>query len=85
MGVVKEIGQNLRLRSEGAYETRSRLLAGEGIREDDVPTRFWTHRPEHFDKGLVNERLAKLYQLKGNPDFLYSQGGYDYFFADERV
>ena len=49
-----------------------------------MPTWFWTFRPEHFDKKQVNERLAKLYQLKGNPDFLYSQGGYDYFFADER-
>ena len=64
-----------------AYEARDRLLAGEDIREDDVPTWFWTFRPEHFDKGQVNERLAKVYQLKGNPDFLYSQGGYDYFFA----
>ena len=67
-----------------AYEAHDRLLAGEDIREDDVPTWFWTYRPEHFDKGQVNRKLAKLYQLKGNPDFLYSQGGYDYFFADER-
>ena len=67
-----------------AYEAHNRLLAGEDIREDDVPTWFWTYRPEHFDKGQVNRKLAKLYQLKGNPDFLYSQGGYDYFFADER-
>ena len=66
-----------------AYEARDRLLAGEDIREDDVPTWFWTYRPELFDKGQVNERLAKLYQLKGNPDFLYSQGGYDYFFASD--
>ena len=68
-----------------AYEARDRLLAGEDIREDDVPTWFWTYRPEHFDKGPVNRKMAKLYQLKGNPDFLLSQGGYDYFFADERV
>lgn len=46
-----------------------------------MPTWFWTFRPEHFDKDKVNNRLVKLYQLKGNPDFLYSQGGYDYFFA----
>ena len=65
-----------------AYEARDRLLAGEDIREDDVPTWFWTYRPEHFDKSLVNERLAKVYQLKGNPDFLLSQGSYDYFFTD---
>lgn len=64
-----------------AYEAHDRLLAGEDIREDDVPTWFWTYRPEHFDKGPVNKRLAKLYQLKGNPDFLYAQGSYDYFFA----
>ena len=68
-----------------AYEAQDRLLAGESIRGDDVPTWFWTYRPEHFDKGLVNEHLTKLYQLKGNPDFLLSQGSYDYFFADERV
>ncbi|WP_345125916.1 plasmid pRiA4b ORF-3 family protein [Hymenobacter antarcticus] len=65
-----------------AYEAQDRLLAGEDIREDDVPTWFWTYRPEYFDKELVNQRLAKVYQLKGNPDFLYSQGSYDYFFAD---
>lgn len=46
-----------------------------------MPTWFWTFRPEHFDKDKVNNGLVKLYQLKGNPDFLYSQGGYDYFFA----
>ena len=66
------------------YEAQDRLLAGEDIREDDVPTWFWTYRPEHFDKGLVNQRLAKVYQLKGNADFLLSQGGYAYFFADKR-
>ena len=65
-----------------AYEAHDRLLAGEDIREDDVPTWFWTYRPEHFDKDQVNQRLAKLYQLRGNPDFLYSQGGHAYFFAD---
>ncbi|OGX89629.1 hypothetical protein BEN47_19595 [Hymenobacter lapidarius] len=65
-----------------AYEARDRLLAGEDIREDDVPTWFWTFRPEHFGKQQVNQKLAKLYQLKGNPDFLLSQGSYDYFFAD---
>ena len=65
-----------------AYEARDRLLAGEDIREDDVPTWFWTFRPEHFDKARVNEQLAKVYQLKGNPDFLLPQGGYAYFFAD---
>ena len=64
------------------YESLDRLLAGENIFEDDVPTWFWTYRPEHFDKAQVNERLDKLYQLKGNPDFLLSQGGYAYFFAD---
>jgi len=64
------------------YEALDRLLAGEDIREDDVPTWFWTYRPEHFDKDHINRKLAKLYQLKGDPDFLYSQGGYDYFFAD---
>ena len=64
------------------YEALDRLLAGKGIREDDVPTWFWTFQPEHFDKNHVNRKLAKLYQLKGNPDFLLSQGGYDYFFAD---
>jgi len=57
------------------------LLAGEDIREGDVPTWFWTFRLEQFDKDLVNQKLAKVYQLKGNPDFLYSQGVYDYFFA----
>ena len=72
-----------------AYEAHDRLLAGEDIREDDVPTWFWTYRPEHFDKDHVNRKLAKLYQLKGNPvngnpDFLYSQGVYDYFFADTK-
>ncbi len=65
-----------------AYEARDRLLAGEDIREDDVPTWFWTFQPEHFDKTQVNRKLAKVYQLKGNPDFLLSQGSYDYFFAD---
>ena len=64
-----------------SYEARDRLLAGENIFDDDVPTWFWTYRPEHFDKGRVNERLAKLYQLKGSPDFMCAQGGYDYFFA----
>ena len=67
------------------YEALDRLLADEDLREDDVPTWFWTYRPEHFDKEQVNRKLAKLYQLKSNPDFLLSQGGYDYFFADERV
>ena len=57
------------------------MLAGENIFDDDVPTWFWTYRPGHFDKGQVNERRVKLYQLKGNPNFLYSQGDYDYFFA----
>ena len=66
-----------------AYEARDRLLAGEDIRDDDVPTWFWTFQPEHFDKARVNEQLAKVYQLKGNPDFLYAQGGYDYFFAPD--
>jgi len=66
------------------FEALDRLIAGENIFADDVPTWFWTYRPEHFDKEQVNERLAKLYQLKGTPDFLYAQGGYDYFFADER-
>ncbi|GAB2798399.1 MULTISPECIES: plasmid pRiA4b ORF-3 family protein [Hymenobacter] len=65
-----------------SYEAVDRLLAGENIFADDVPTWFWTYRPEHFDKAQVNARLAKVYQLKGNPDFLLSQGGYDYFFAD---
>lgn len=64
-----------------SYEALDRLLAGENILEDDVPTWFWTFQPEHFDRRQVNERLAKLYQLKGRPYFLYSQGGYDYFFA----
>ena len=64
-----------------AYEARDRLLAGEDIRKDDGPPGFWTYWPEHFDKRQVNERLAKLYQLKGRPDFRYSQGGYDCFFA----
>ena len=50
-----------------------------------MPTWFWTFQPEHFDKKQVRRKLAKLYQLKGNPDFLYSQGGYDYFVADELV
>ena len=67
-----------------AYEAHDRLLASEDIREDDVPTWLWTSRPEHFDKARMNEQLAKVYQLKGNPDFLYSQGGYDHFFADEQ-
>ena len=66
------------------YEAQDCLLAGEDIRKDDVPTRFWTFRPEHFDRAPVNERLAKVYQLRGNPDFLYSQGGYTYFFADAK-
>ena len=57
-----------------AYEAHDRLLAGEDIREDDVPTWFWTYRPEHFDWEQVNQKLAKVYQLMGNPDFLYSQG-----------
>ena len=60
------------------YEALDRLLAGEDIREDDVPTWFWTFQPEHFDKEHVNRKLAKLYQLKSNPNFLLSQGGYDY-------
>jgi len=64
------------------YEALDRLLAGEDIRKDDVPTWFWTFQPEHFDKDEVNRKLAKLYQLKGNPNFLLSQGGYAYFFAD---
>ncbi|MBC6700155.1 plasmid pRiA4b ORF-3 family protein [Hymenobacter puniceus] len=66
------------------YEAQDRLLAGEDIFEDDVPTWFWTYRPEHFDKGLVNQRLAKVYQLKVTADFLLSQGSYAYFFADKR-
>ena len=64
------------------YEAFDRRLAGEDIREDDVPTWCWTFRPEHFDQEQVNERLAKLYQLMSNPDFLLSQGGYDDFLAD---
>jgi Plasmid pRiA4b ORF-3-like protein len=65
-----------------SFEAVDRLLAGENIFEDDVPTWFWNYRPEHFDREQVNQKLAKVYQLKGNPDFLLSQGGYDYFFAD---
>ena len=65
-----------------AYEAHDRLLTGGDIREDYVPTWFWTFQPEHFDKGQINQKLAKLYQLKGSPDFLYSQGGYAHFFAD---
>ncbi|TDN36967.1 hypothetical protein E4631_19945 [Hymenobacter sp. UV11] len=38
------------------YESLDRLLAGEDIREGDVPTWFWTYRPEGFlflkDTGL---------------------------------
>jgi hypothetical protein len=64
------------------YESHDHLLAGEDIWENDVPTWFWTYQPEHFDKDYINRKLTKLYQLKGNPDFLLSQGGYDYFFAD---
>lgn len=67
-----------------SFEALNRLIAGENIFEDDVPTWFWTFRSEHFDKGQVNQKLAKVYQLKGGPDFLYSQGSYDYFFADLR-
>lgn len=65
-----------------SYEAVERLLSGENIFDDNVPTWFWIYRPEHFDRKQVNQRLVKLYQLKGNPDFLYSRGGYDYFFAD---
>lgn len=64
-------------------EALDRLLAGENISEDDVPSWFWTYRPEHFDKELVNDRLAKVDDLKGNTDFLYAQGGYNWFFAPE--
>ncbi|WP_345124182.1 plasmid pRiA4b ORF-3 family protein [Hymenobacter antarcticus] len=38
-----------------AYEAHDRLLAGEDIREDDVPTWFWTYRPEHFDIGSLHQ------------------------------
>ncbi|WP_019949534.1 IS1096 element passenger TnpR family protein [Hymenobacter aerophilus] len=65
-----------------SYEAVERLLAGENIFDDDVPTWFWTYRPEYFDRKKVNQRLAEVYQLKGNPDFLLSQGGYDSFSAD---
>lgn len=65
-----------------ADEAHDHLLAGEDIREDDVPAWFWTCRLEHFDGDQVNQKLAKLYQLKGNPDFLLSQGSYAYFLAD---
>ena len=68
-----------------SFEALDRLLVGENIFEDDVPTWFWHYRPEHFDREQVNRKLAKVYQLKGNPDFLLSQGSYDYFFADERT
>jgi hypothetical protein len=37
------------------YEALARLLAGKDIRENDVPTWFWTYQPEHFDKARVNE------------------------------
>ena len=57
-----------------SYEALDWLLAGENIFEDDVPTWFRTYQPEHFDKGQVNERLAKLYQLKGSPVRLPKNG-----------
>ena len=61
------------------------LLEGDPIDEQalDVPDWFWTYRSEYFDRAEVNRRLAKLYQLKGGSDFLYSRGGYDYFFEHE--
>lgn len=85
-GAARDVGQQFKRKRPNQfswrYEAPDRLLAGKDIREDDVPTWFWTFQPEHFDKGLINARLAKLYQLKGNLDFLYSQGGYAYFFAN---
>lgn len=61
------------------------ILEGDPIDEQDldVPDWFWTYRSEQFDRVEVNRRLAKLYQLKGESDFLYSRGGYDYFFEHE--
>lgn len=49
-----------------------------------MPTQFWTFQPKHSDRRQVNERLVKLYQLKGQADFLYSQGSYAYFLADAK-
>lgn len=59
------------------YEALHRLLAGEDIREADVLTWFWTFELEHFDKDHVNQKLAKLYHLEANPNFLLSLRGFE--------
>lgn len=54
-----------------------RLQAGENPLEDNVPTWYFTHRPEHFDRDKINEKLAKLYHIKGSSSFREAQGYYD--------
>jgi hypothetical protein len=48
-----------------SYDALERLLAGENILDDDMPTWFWTYRPEHFDKGHVNGKLGEHQKVWG--------------------
>ena len=54
-----------------------RLQAGENPLEDNVPAWYYIHRPEHFNRTKINEKLAKLYQIKGSSGFWEAQGCYD--------
>ncbi len=54
-----------------------RLQAGENPLEDNVPPWYFTHQPERFELNMVNQRLAKLYQIKGSSGFWETQGCYD--------
>lgn len=54
-----------------------RLQAGENPMEDNVPAWYFTHQPERFDLKAINQKLAKLYQIKGCSAFWEAQGCYD--------
>lgn len=59
-----------------------RLEAGENPMEDNVPKWYFTHNPEKFARKLINQKLNKLYQIKGSSEFWLSHGGYEDFFRD---
>lgn len=50
---------------------------GENPLEDNVPAWYFTHQPERFDLKAINQKLAKLYQIKGGSGFWETQGCYD--------
>jgi hypothetical protein len=80
-GAQKVYGKRIDAQRYWAYEWLDtlieRLQAGENPLEDNVPVWYFTHQPELFDLKSINEKLAKLYQIKGSSGFWEAQGCYD--------